>query len=235
MKTFLRNAAADSALSALLLLFFSCQPDTPAQAQKAVSALKARGGVDIRDEDGSTALIIAARNGHYNTVKLLLDNGADVNAHDKYGTTPLMAILSVTFTPSTFDETSPDFKGFDPMMQQEVKTVKILIDRHADVSLQDKNGSTALMLAAVCQNAAAVDYLIQHGADVNAKDKAGNTALAQLDDILQRDIDSTQAKDTKSANDIYQRSEEQYSADASQQFQDAYAKVIQVIKAAGGY
>lgn len=34
---------------------------------------------DVKDEDGRTALFIAARDGHYESVKVLIENGADVD------------------------------------------------------------------------------------------------------------------------------------------------------------
>lgn len=42
-------------------------------------------GVDVRDRSGYTALHYAARNGHVEVCKLLLRNGADVNAVTKSG------------------------------------------------------------------------------------------------------------------------------------------------------
>lgn len=42
-------------------------------------------GVDVRDKSGYTALHYAARNGHAEVCKLLLMNGANVNAVTKSG------------------------------------------------------------------------------------------------------------------------------------------------------
>ncbi len=51
--------------------------------------------VDVRDDWGSTALMIAANRGSIDTVKLLLDYGADVNAIDyDVVSTPLLAAVS---------------------------------------------------------------------------------------------------------------------------------------------
>lgn len=54
--------------------------------KKRVSCL----GCDAFEDNGATALIRAADNGHLDVVRLLLDKGADVNAHDNDGITALM-------------------------------------------------------------------------------------------------------------------------------------------------
>lgn len=46
--------------------------------------------VNVRDENDSTPLIEAARNGHDDVVGVLLIARADVNAKDKFGKTALM-------------------------------------------------------------------------------------------------------------------------------------------------
>ena len=45
--------------------------------------------VNMKDNDGNTALMYAVGREDYNTVKLLLDNGADVNMKSDYGNTAL--------------------------------------------------------------------------------------------------------------------------------------------------
>ena len=55
------------------------------------AAIDAGAEVNVRDEDGYTALILAARwNGNPEVVRVLLDAGAMVNARSNWGWTPLM-------------------------------------------------------------------------------------------------------------------------------------------------
>ena len=55
----------------------------------------------------------------------------------------------------------------------------------ADMSIQDKDGETALMVAAGKGRIDAVKALIEAGADVNAKNSEGKTALdvAKSDEV----------------------------------------------------
>ena len=81
--------------------------------------------VNAKDNDGQTALMLAARGQSLDfceTVKLLIDKGADVNAKNKNGVTVLMHAA-----------------------RGHVETVKLLIDRSADVNAKDNGGGTALM------------------------------------------------------------------------------------------
>jgi ankyrin repeat protein len=74
--------------------------------------------------------LIAARNGRFNVLKVLLDKGADINAQDNRGDTALMrAVTNAT----SGDETANDLKA-----------VTLLLARGANVNLRDKNGFTAL-------------------------------------------------------------------------------------------
>ena len=57
----------------------------------AVETLLAKGvKVNARQNDGSTALMVAAFTRHIDALQALLDAGADVNARDNSGLTPLM-------------------------------------------------------------------------------------------------------------------------------------------------
>ena len=51
---------------------------------------RARGGVDMRDANGRTALMTAAQNGHNDCVALPHRAGAKVDATDGDGHTPLL-------------------------------------------------------------------------------------------------------------------------------------------------
>src|SRR5918999_3203176 len=107
-------------------------------------------------EEGHTALMCAALEGHTETVKALLRKGADVNAKDATGRTALMfAVVNL------HDE-----------------TVKVLLEHGADVNARADDGATPLMLAATCGDPEIVQALLNRGADLNGSFvQTGKTAL----------------------------------------------------------
>jgi uncharacterized protein len=50
--------------------------------------------IEARDENGRTALMLAALHGQSQAVDVLLAHGADPNAADGHGTTPLQAAVA---------------------------------------------------------------------------------------------------------------------------------------------
>jgi len=104
---------------------------------------------------GNTALMEASSNGHTEIVKLLIEQGADVNAQPKLnGITALMLASSNGHT----------------------EIAKLLIKAGADVNAQSKHG-TALIKAWQEGYTEIAKLLIEEGADVNAQDSSGCTAL----------------------------------------------------------
>lgn len=91
------------------------------------------------------------------SVRFLIAAGADVNAADALGRTPLMAAAE---KPST-------------------ELIKLLLEAGArtSVNAKDNEGRTALMSASQQSNVEAIKTLLEAGAGVNAKDKLGRTAL----------------------------------------------------------
>jgi uncharacterized protein len=92
-----------------------------------VVALFIKAGIDInaKEEDGRTALLIAAEKGDVGMAALLADNGADVNARDVDGYTALMYAA---------------YKG-------NLDLADFLLKHGADVHAKDKDGWTALRFA----------------------------------------------------------------------------------------
>lgn len=112
---------------------------------------------DDGDFGGRTALHLASENKHSTgDVEVLLRAGADVNARNVYGRTPLHLA---------------SMKGY-------VATVTKLLEYRADVNAKDEDeGDTPLILAVGSGNIPTVLKLIEAGADMNAKDFEGNTAM----------------------------------------------------------
>lgn len=77
------------------------------------------------DVDDYCILINAVENGDSTTVRVLINNGMDVNDWDEYGTTPLMIAASNGHT----------------------DIVRLLLNAGADVNVQSEYGYTALILA----------------------------------------------------------------------------------------
>lgn len=131
------------------------------------------------------------------SVERKIKNGADVNAKDDYGYTPLMEaswnsknsdIIDVFIKHGADVEARDDSGGMTPLMfgarwNKNPDVINVLIKHGADVNAQDKNGMTPLMHAAVkintClfPNVYTIDILIKHGANVRDRDNKGDTAL----------------------------------------------------------
>jgi ankyrin repeat protein len=102
------------------------------------------------------ALIVAAFSGNIEAVKQHIANGADVNAKDKDGDTPL---------------NSAAFSGHKEIAE-------LLIAKGADVNAKGGvSGGTPLHSAAFSGHKEVAEQLISKGADVNAKLKGGETPL----------------------------------------------------------
>ena len=107
-----------------------------------------------------SSLICAAKGGHEEVTRLLLDHGADVEAadEDEDGQTALMAASEAG----------------------SVAVTKLLLGHGADVATATNNGKTALMFAAACGHEAVTKLLLDHGADVAAATKNGQTSPTYL-------------------------------------------------------
>jgi hypothetical protein len=118
--------------------------------------IKGGAGVNVRDQSGDTALIIAsALKGNKGMMSALLGAHADVNAKGHFGHTALTKAV----------------------VANNREGVKALLAAGADMSVVTDAGDTALTLAVVWADLAMVRYLLSADADVNVKDAYGKTAL----------------------------------------------------------
>ncbi len=129
---------------------------------KAVEALIAAGAkVDAASNGGKTPLYVAAGR-HFEdnsaVIGLLLEHGADPNARDSHGNTPLWA-------------------GAHP---GNVKVARLLLEAGADVNNRNKHGRTPLHWAAFTKQTDYARVLLDAGAEVDARDEEGRTPLRHI-------------------------------------------------------
>jgi ankyrin repeat protein len=158
----------------------------PAELAKAIrdgelKAIRAQldGGVDVtaRDADGNTPLLLAAIYAGPECVELLIKKGADVNAKNKLGATPLHRAATNYEKAKLLIDAGADVKvktksGRTPLTLAarkygNSKTVKLLLDRGADASEPNNRGATPIQVAAACGDLDTVKLLVEAGADVN--------------------------------------------------------------------
>ena len=125
-----------------------------------------KSALETKIKDGShfvTPLIIAAHNGHLNSVKILLGYGADIEARGTLkvenevieGCTPLWAAAA----------------------SGRLDVVKLLIEENAEVDGRTSTGSTPLRAAAYDGYLDIVRCLVESGADVNARSRGDSSSL----------------------------------------------------------
>ena len=128
---------------------------------------------------------------HLEIVKLLLENGADVNIQDDNRNTPLIVAsrnqhLEIVkyLVDNGANKYVNDKELIKVSMYGELEKVKELIENGVDVNIQDNDGETALMTASTRGHLDIVKYLVKQGANINLKDNDGNTAyLNALDNM----------------------------------------------------
>lgn len=122
-------------------------------------------------------------------VKLLINNGVDVNWSSRSGDTPLSEALLSGETAITrillengADPNIQMINGQTPLMfaiaANDTEMINLLMDRQADVNFKSQDDSTALMTAAGRGRIDIAEVLIKKGADINVSNKNGDTALS---------------------------------------------------------
>ncbi|MEO8597433.1 MAG: ankyrin repeat domain-containing protein [Candidatus Solibacter sp.] len=165
MRNQLRMGALALVGGLLAVSGFSQSPETTEQYYESIRkndmpmlhALVNTKGVKVKDKYNTTPLHYAAANGSVEALKTILSAGAEVNAANDFGATPLMWGIT------------------------EPEKVRLLVGAGADVNAKSKMGRTALYLA--CANdgsSSTVRFLVEHGAKV---DGLALVAAAQSNDL----------------------------------------------------
>jgi len=153
-------------------------------------------GANVNSKDGTdrTLLMFAANNGYTNLVKLLLSQkNIDIDAQDIVGSTALLRIAAnpAYYKDRLYEETYknrniPLYHIFPNIHDHERKSAsqnyieiaKLLIDKGANVNIQDKGKRTALMRAAATKSKEIAKLLLNNpNTNVNLQEKNKFTAL----------------------------------------------------------
>jgi uncharacterized protein len=150
--------------------------------------------MNVADPDGITPLLMSVMSMHFDTAKVLIEGGANVDKWDWWGRSPLYAAVDVNTIPTGG---RPDRLSTDEATSLDI--IRLLLERGAnpDARLRkfppyralgpDRGGdgvlttdATPLLRAAKGADLAAIRLLLAHGADPNQAQVDGVTPLMAL-------------------------------------------------------
>ena len=140
---------------------------------------------NVRNPQGYTALMLAARNQQPKLAILLLEAGAAPDLRNKYGETAIMLASyhgQLGLVKQLYAKGADiDHDGWNPLIYAASKgyseIVQFLLTFGASVNATTDNGTTALMMAARGNHYDTVELLLKHGADALIRNEADGTAL----------------------------------------------------------
>lgn len=116
---------------------------------------KAACPVDLPNSMNQTPLILACTRGFINTIKLLLDRGANIEYKDDLGVSPVLASI----------------------VYGQVKALMLLVGRGASIEVEDKNGAGGIHWAAYRNQVYVLRVLKELGLELKKKDVNGRNPL----------------------------------------------------------
>ena len=148
-------------------------------------------GLDVNgmNEDGWSALMVAASKGSMEILKLLIENGAALDVKNRqggqtalifaahWGHTEVVRYLIAKGANLNVQMDDGWTALIDSISRGNLEVAKILIESGADTNVKSNTGWTALMAAAYENHPDIVDLLIKGGADVKSTNASNDTAL----------------------------------------------------------
>jgi len=127
-------------------------------------------GADVnakaKDDRDFTPMYYAVQNGHKGIMEVLLANGADINAGDKFGYTPL----------------------YPAIWSNDIDTIRFMIEKGADVNLVAEGDYPPLYYGVMNNNLDSVKLLIANGAKFDVKTLDGWTVFYHAASMGHREI-----------------------------------------------
>ena len=119
--------------------------------------IEARATIKIDGEaiEDCTALWVAAAKGHFDVVRLLIEQSAEVDGRTSKNSTPLRAAA----------------------VDGHLDIVRCLVENGADVNARNNFNSTPLMITCHSGHLDVASYLVKHGANINLQDDDGRSCL----------------------------------------------------------
>lgn len=132
------------------------------------------GSLSWVDFTGQTPFLLAALSGDVETMRLLLEFGADPQISTFEGTTPLMAAAGINWV------VNQTFTEWDSLLE----AVELCWELGMDVNAVNSMGLTAVMGAANRGSDDIIRFLVGKGARLDVKDNEGRTPLAWAEGVF---------------------------------------------------
>ena len=159
--------------------------------------------------EGKTPLIIAVGNSYIDTAKILIENGANINAVDFEGWSALSYVVNNgdIEIAKLLLENKAKIKGElllaikSPIAESRIDMIKLLIDNKANINYADDDGFNPLNIAIESGDMELTKFLITNGANVNSLMQDGVSLIGYA--IAQNNMDLLQILIENGANVNY--------------------------------
>ena len=176
--------------SGLTILMLAAQMGRKSIVEALVCHQKVKDTIDFTDEEGNSALLLAAEAKHADVVSSLLQAGADMEHANDQAFTALMAAAKSghknTLMALLGEKYKADTEAVNPFgdtalslaaLNERPEACRLLLAKGAKIEHKTKKGNTPLWLAAFKGNELSVEVLLRQGASTSAVGEDGCTPL----------------------------------------------------------